>query len=183
MTEDKTKKNSPGCLTNVVVYAIMLTAMYFAITPQVTGNFTENEASDFHVVAIRLKKGANDSNYVPYSLARLMVEKVDSVSVSFLLPEDIIYIDDFGSDLHKVTVLEHYPDSQLIEYHYGNTHHSISTYRAFKDRIEPISYRVTMHPGILFGAIVLLIPARIVSTLINAIWSAVVRKKKSPNAA
>ena len=74
-----------------------------------------------------------------------------------------------NGDLHRVTVLESQPEWQLVEYHYGNNHDSISRYRAFKDRIEPVSYRITMHPGIFFSAIVLLMPAWIVSVVINAV--------------
>lgn len=163
------------------MYALALTAVYFASTPEVTGNFTEREGRDFHVAAVRLTKDANDANYVAYSLAHLDAGKVDLASVSFLLPEDVINIT--GGDLHKVTVLERHPDWQLIEYHYGNTHDSISRYRAFKDRIEPISYRITMHIGLFFGAIVLLIPAWIVSALINRIWNAVAGRKQSSDVA
>jgi hypothetical protein len=186
VTKDKSKTSSPGNLTHFVVYAVALTAMYFTSTPEITGNFTERQERDFHVAAVRLKKDAKDASYVAYSLAQLKAGKVDLASVSFLLPQDITdgdAMDVPGSDLHRVTVLERHPDWQLIKYSYGNTHDSISRYRAFKDRIEPVSYRVTMHMGIFISAFVLLIPAVIVSAVINAIWNAIARRKKSSDAA
>ena len=183
MKQDKTKGNSPGYLTHLVVYAAAVTAMYFASTPEVTGNLTERQERDFHVAAVKLTKDANDATYVAFSLAQLKTGEVDLASVSFLLPERDIKINDRGADLHKVTVLERHPDWQLVEYRYGNTHDSISRYRAFKDRIEPVSYRITMDMGLFFSAIVLLIPASIVSILINAIWRAIARRKKAADVA
>jgi len=181
VTDDKPKRSFPGHLTGLVVYAAALIALYFQSTPEVTGSFTEKQQRDFHVAAVRLGKDANDTSYAAYSLAQVKAGKVDLASMSFLLPRDVIDIP--GGDLHKVTVVERHPDWQLVEYRYGNTHDSISRYRAFKDRIEPVSYRITMHMGLAFGAIVLLIPAWIVSAVVNAIWNAVARRKKSSDAA
>ena len=183
MKQEKTKANSPGYLTHLVVYAVAVTAMYFVSTPEVTGPFNERQERDFHIAAAKLTKDSNDTTYVAFSLAQLKTGKVDLASVSFLLPEGNIKIDVSGHDLHKVTVLERHPDWQLVEYDYGNTHNSSSRYRAFKDRIEPVSYRITMDMGLFFSAIVLLIPASIVSILINAIWRAIVRRKKAADVA
>jgi len=185
-TKDKTKEeakgSSPGYLTHLVVYVVAVTAMYFASTPEVTGNFTERQERDFHVAAVSLSKDGNDANIVALSLAQLKAGKVDLASVSFLLPEGSIKVN-IPSDLHKVTVLERHADWQLVEYQYGNTHDSTSRYRAFKDRIEPVSYRITMDMGLFFSAIVLLIPASIVSALINVIWKRVTRRKRLSDAA
>ena len=183
MKKDKTKGNSPGYLTHLVVYAVAVTAMYFVSTPEVTGNFTERQERDFHVAAVKLTKDATDATYVAFSLAQLKTGKVDLASVSFLLPEGDIKINVQGADLHKVTVLERHPDWQLVRYDYGNTHDSTSRYRAFKDRIEPVSYRITMDMGLFVSAIVLLIPASIVSALFNAIWRAIARRKKAVDVA
>jgi hypothetical protein len=183
MAQDNTKGSSPGYLTHLVVYVVAVTAMYFVSMPEVTGNFTERQERDFHVAAVSLTKDAKDANYVAFSLAQLKTGKVDLASVSFLLPQGDIKINIPGADLHKVTVLERHPDWQLVEYHYGNTHDSISRYRAFKDRIEPVSYRITMDMGLVFSAIVLLIPAAIVSALINAIWKRVARRRQTSDVA
>jgi hypothetical protein len=52
----------------------------------------------------------------------------------------------------------------------------------FKDRIEPVSYRVGMSIAIFFTAMVLVIPAWIVAFLVNVIWKAISRRKKSSDA-
>lgn len=174
MTNGKTKGNSPGALTHVVVYAIAFTAMYLAITPEVTGSFTESQARGFRVATVSLKETAPEEKYAAYSLAALRAQPrtIDLSSKSFLLPQDVTNIFPDSGDTNKVTVLERHQDWQLVEYQFGNTHNSVSRYRAFKDRIEPVSFRVTMGPGIMLYAIVLLIPAWIVSALINAVWNA-----------
>ena len=178
-TKEKTKGNSPGYLTHLVVYGLAVTAMYYASTPAVTGNFTERQERDFHIAAVRLPKAAKEASYVAFSLAQLKAGKVDLASVSFLLPRGDIKINVPGADLHEVTVIERHPDWQLVEYHYGNTHDSISRYRAFRNRIEPVSYRITMDMGLVFSALVLLIPAVIVSALINALWKRRARRRQA----
>ncbi len=186
MTKYKTRNNSPGSLTKYVVYALALPAMYFAMTPEITGNFTEGQARGFRVAAVKLikdAKGAEGSDYMAYSLLQIQSGKVDLTSVSFLLPQDVVNVFPNSGDENRAIVLERHPDSQLIEYRFGNTHSSTSRYRAFKDRIEPVSYRITMGMGLLFGAIILLIPVWIVSAVINAIWNAVASRKKSSDAA
>ena len=183
MEPNKTKGDSPGCLTHVVLYAVAVVPMYFASTPEVTGNFHVGQQRDFHIAAVTQTKDANDATVVPLSLAYLKTGKVDLASVSFLLPPGDIKVQDTGHDLHKVTVLERHQDWQLVEYHFGNSHDSISRYRAFKDRIEPVSYRNTMHMGLFVGAIILLVPVAIISFLINAIWKAVARRRKASDVA
>jgi hypothetical protein len=184
VTKEQTKKSAPGPLTHVVIYAVSLVAMYFAITPEITENFTENQMRSFRVAAVSLSETAPKAKYAAYSLAAVQAQprKIDLASMSFLLPQDVTNIFPDSGDTNKVTVLERHPDWQLVEYDFGNTYSSISRYRAFKDRIEPVSYRMTMSPGIMFYSIALLIPVWIVSAVINAIWNAVVGKKKSHDA-
>lgn len=168
-----------GFLAFLVVYALMLVAMYFVSTPEVRGNFSERQERDFHVAAITPK----DPNPVAVSLAQLKAGKVDLSSTIFLLPDGNIRMNVQGHDLHMVTVLERHPDWQLVEYHYGNTHDSISRYRAFKDRIEPVSYRITMHPGMVLTAVVLLVPAWVVYALMKAVWKRVAARGRTADAA
>lgn len=85
--------------------------------------------------------------------------------------------------MHRVTVIERHADWQVVEYRYGNSHDSTSRYRAYRDRIEPLAYRMTMSMGFFVSALVLLLPVWIASRLINAIWNAVVRRRKSPDVA
>lgn len=172
----------PGKLTHVAVFAMAFTALYVTGTPEITGNFSESQERGFHVAAIKLIKDEGKARYASYPLSFIKAGKVDSATVSFLLPEDRIERSDIdvpGGDLHQVAVLERHPDWQLVEYRYGNTHDSISKYRAFTDRVDPVSYRVTSHPGLFLGAIVLLFPVWIVSALTNAVWRKVATRRKT----
>lgn len=186
MTKDKTEDRCPGSRTQYVVYAVALPAMYFAMTPETTGNFSEAQARGFRVAAVRLikdDKGVKGPDYVALSLAQLQSGAVDLATVTFLLPEDVVDVFPDSGDLNRATVLERHPDRQLVEYRFGNTYDSTSRYLAFRDRIEPVSYRITMGPGLLMGAIVLVLPVWIVSILVNAIWNAIAGRKNSSDAA
>ncbi len=182
-TKQKTKGRSPGRLTHLVVYVVAVTAMYFVRNPEVTGNYSEMQERDFRIAAVSLTKDATNASYASFSLAQLKTGKVDVGSLSFLLPQGDTKIHIPGSDSQTVTVLERHPDWQLVEFHYWNTHYTISRYRAFKDRIEPVSYRIAMDMLLLPAAIVLLIPSAIVSALINAIWKRVDRRRKTSEVA
>jgi len=179
----RTNNRSPGYLTHLVLCALAVTVAYFAGTPEVTRDFTERQERDFHVAAARAAHDSGKGGQVFFALSHLRSGKVDLEGLSFLLPAGEIRIDVEGHDLHKVTVLERHADWQLIEYVYGNSHTSVSRYRAYKDRVEPVSYRVTMHFGLFVFAIVALIAALLASTLVNAVWNALARRNKGPEAA
>jgi hypothetical protein len=149
----------------IAAYAAMVAVMYVYSTPTTTANFSENERKKFKVAAMRLSPAAGESRFLGVSLADIDSKKVDPASVSFLLPAGPIDIRQ--GDLHEVVVLERHPDSQLVEYRYANTVNSDSRYRAYRDRVEPVSYRVTMHPGIFILAFVLVIPAALVQWLVR----------------
>jgi|SRR5579859_97695 len=170
---DNTKR-SPGYVTHLVVYVLAVTVMYFVSTPEITGKLSDRQQRDFHVAAF----SPSTNVAYPVSLAQLNDGKVDLGSVSFLAPPGDITVSASGHDLHKVTVLERHPDWQLVEYHYGNSHDSKSRYRAFKARIEPVSYRVTMDIGLFLSAVILVVPAWIVAALINAVWNRAARMTK-----
>jgi hypothetical protein len=76
-------------------------------------------------------------------------------------------------------VLEDHGDWQLVEYYHGNTAEVISRYRAFRDRIEPISFRVIADVGIAFVAMAMILPAMLLANLINRVqrW---VRRRTRP---
>jgi hypothetical protein len=176
----KAKESSPGCLTHIVIYVMAVVTMYhLSKTPEVTERFTEAQERDFHVAAVKLTKDVSDDKYIGLSLAYIKAGRIDLSSVTFLLPEGEIKVTIPGSDVNNVTVLERHPEWQLIQYYYGNSHDSISRYRAFKDRIEPVSYQPVMNIGLAFGAIVLVGPALLVSFLINGIWNRVARRKRT----
>ncbi|MSQ53031.1 MAG: hypothetical protein EXR28_14215 [Betaproteobacteria bacterium] len=183
MAKQATIDRSPGSLTKYVVYALALPVMYFAMTPEITGNFNEGQARGFRVAAVKQIKDANGAaatDYFAYTLLQIQSGKIDMASVSFLLPQNIVNVFPDSGDENSATVLERHLDWQLIEYRFGNSYSSTSRYRAFKDRVEPVSYRITMGIGLFFGAIFLLIPVWIVSAAINAIWNAVTRRNERP---
>jgi hypothetical protein len=176
------KARSPGYLTHLAIYAVALTALYIAGTREVTGSFDERQQRDFHIAAVSAATGPKGPTYVAYSLAQLRAGKLDPPPATFLLPQGDIRIDAAG-DLHRVAVLERHPDWQLVEYRYGNSHNSTSRYRAYRDRVEPVSYRITMDMGLFFSALLLLVPTSLVAALINAAWKAIARRRQGPTAA
>jgi hypothetical protein len=177
MKKDNNHDRSPGQWTAYILYVAMVTIMYFAITPKVVGPISEHEERDFHVAVVRLDRNADEPPFAGYTIRFLKSGEVDPASISFLLPEGNIDIP--GGDAHTVTVLERHADWQLIEYRYGNSHDSTSLYRAFKDRIEPVSYHITMHPGVFLWAVILVFPAHLLGKRINAAWNAAARRKDS----
>ncbi len=72
-------------------------------------------------------------------------------------------------DIAYYKVLEDKGDWQTIEVSYRNTHHSWSLYRAYENRIEPISYRVgnmgTALPGMILGVIVCVLLSKIIKSV------------------
>ena len=171
---------SPGWWTHLVVYVAMVGAMYALSTPDIAGSsLTEREEREFHVAVERLKPDNAKERYQVASLRWLRSSKPDVTTVNFLLPEGPIEIyQGEGHDLHTATVLERHPDWQLIEYKYANTHSSVSRYRAYRDHVEPVSFRHGFSVGhALFGA-VLVIPALIVAALVNLVWSNIARARR-----
>lgn len=177
METKKATRSSAGTWVFLVVYAASVAWMYVASTPEITGSFSEREERTFRVAAVKASGASGQREYVVYTLARLRQPGVDLSQISFLLPEKVVSIP--GGDLHRATVLEDHTSWQLIQYDFGNTHSSISRYRAFKDRIEPISYRVTFHPGIVISGFLLLIPALIAAALANWIGRAIASRRAS----
>jgi hypothetical protein len=158
-------KGKTGWWISATLYPVMVTLMYIASTPTSVGHLAEREERGFHVAAVRLKKSPDEARFVGYTLQQLKSGKVDPESVSFLLPDGAVDIRQ--ADSHQVTVLERHADWQLVEYRHGNTHDTVSRYRAFRDRVEPVSYRITMHAGVVLWALLLLIPAGLLGALVN----------------
>lgn len=177
MAEKKSRERSPGCLTHVVLYIGLMAALYFSQYPrEFTAPLPEAEERHFRVAVVERTAPGDRGRIVPISLAALKAGKVDRATISFLLPPGEITVD-MEEDHHGVTVLERRPDSQLIEYHFGNTRESISRYRAFADRVEPISYRIVADVGLGFGALLMLVPAAVLGTIVNWAWKRAARRK------
>jgi hypothetical protein len=174
--EDK----SPGRWTFLVVYVAMVGVMYAVSTPEIAGSsLTEREERYFFVVVDQLKPANANERYQAASLRWLKSSKPDPTTVNFLLPEGAIEIyQGEGHDLHSATVLERHPEWQLVEYKYANTHSSVSRYRAYRDRVEPVSFRYGFGVAHAFSGVILVIPALIVAALVNLVWNIIARARR-----
>ena len=152
----------------VPIYLASVLLAYFALTPEQTGNF-ERSAKQFRVMAFR------DGKPVPTTLAALAQR---DPALRFLLPGREVDLP--GGDLHRAVVTEKGADWQLVTYEFGNTISSTSRYRAFADRVDPISHRVTFHPGLLVALLVLMLPAWLVAFLAAWAWRRL-RRARAPS--
>lgn len=159
-------------MTFIVVYGLCLIVLYFASTRKQTEDFTGRTAHEFTVAGVSRSNQDAEVNYRVFNLERLNAGNIDLTDLTFLLPQESITIN--VGDIHSAEVLEDHDDWQLIAFYYSNTRTSTSIYRAYPDRIEPVSYRMTSSVGQFFGAITLLVPALVLSILISAIlnWRA-----------
>jgi len=138
-----------------LLYLPVTVAGYHLLTPETSGDFTR-VAKDFRVMAVR------DGKPVGMTLSALAGR---DASVTFLLPPGGAELPD--GDTHKAKILEAGGTSQLIEYEYSNTISSVSRYLAFRDRVEPVSYRLTFHPALPIALVVLMLPAWLAAFLID----------------
>ncbi len=170
MPQEQTRKRSPGCLTHIVLFVVAMAAVYLWQSPgELTGSQIASQERHFYVAAVQRTGSRQQARILPMTLARLKAGELDMKSTSFLLPPGEIRVD-ADHDHHSVKVLERHPEGQLLEYHHGNTREAVSRYRAFHDRIEPLSYRVLAHVGMAFTALLLLIPVAVTGMAINWLW-------------
>jgi hypothetical protein len=169
----KSQPKTPGCLIFIVVYLLCLIGMYFTTNqPEETKDFTGRVAREFSIAGIIKTDSPQSRKYKVFSLEALNSGKIDLSDITFLLPEKAITID--VGDIHHATILEDHVEWQLVAFNYSNTRTSTSTYRAYKDRIEPVAYKLTSQAGQAFAAIILVVPALILSMIIRAVlnWRA-----------
>ena len=172
-SDNSASRKASGCLVFIVIYTLCLIGMYFAtIPPEETKDFTGRTAREFTIAGFVKSNSNQEPEYKVFNLDNLTSGKIDLSNITFLLPGKVMTID--VGDIHHVEVLEDHGDWQLVAFNYSNTRMSISTYRAYDDRIEPVSYKLTSHVGQVFSAIILFIPALILSMIITAIlnWRA-----------
>jgi hypothetical protein len=166
-----------GCLLPLVVYVALLVPGYFlTLPPAVTEDFSRHSRS-FSIAGVRAGDAGGEVEYLAWTLARVARGPADA-GVTFLLPEPQVTID--VGDIHRVRVLEEHGDWQLVEYDYANTHTSTSVYRAYRDRVEPVSYRVTSSIAHAFLAMVLIVPAYLVAAIIIAVRNRRARRTQRP---
>jgi hypothetical protein len=138
--------------------------MYVATTPTEIPPFDERVNWDFTVAGFVTGEVTNNQRFRVLSLQQLNTGTADLTDITFLLPRPTVTIN--VGDIHRVEVLEFHDDWQLVAFHYSNTRTATAVYRAFADRVEPVSYRMTSSAGHLGYAAVLLIPAFLLSRII-----------------
>lgn len=168
----KAQKNKYSVAIFIVIYGISLIAMYVATTPTETTDFSGAIAWDFTVAGIVTGEVTNNRPYRVLTLQRLNTGNADLSNITFLLPQPTITIN--VGDIHRAEVLEFHDDWQLVAFRYSNTRTSTAIYRAYADRVEPVSYRVTSSPDHLLYVTLLLIPAFFVSRIVVGVlnWRA-----------
>ena len=167
MTESNSPKSQPktsGGRIFIVVYLLCLIGMYFISTPKETKDF-KGVAKGFIIVGFVKTKSPENPEYKIFSLAALRSGNVDLSDITFLLPEKAITSD--VGDIHPAKILEDHGEWQLVKINYSYTRMSTSIYRAYKDRIEPVSWKLKFSLGIFLSAIILFLPAFIVSIIIR----------------
>ena len=169
----KSQRKTSGCLIFIVVYLLCLIGMYFTtIQPEETKDFTGRVAREFSIAGFVKTKSPQNRGYKVFNLEVLNSGNVDLSDTTFLLPEKAITIN--VGDIHHAEILEDHGEWQLVAFNYSNTRTSTSTYRAYNNRIEPVAYKLTSHVGQVFWAIILVIPALILSIVVKAVlnWRA-----------
>jgi len=170
--ERKKERSSRGVLIFVAIYGVSLVALYYASTPTETDDFTGSVARNFTVAGVVAGDDAIEQPYRVYTLERLKFVELNLDDVSFLLPKPMITIN--VGDIHRAKILEDHGDWQLVQFDYSNTRTSTSIYRAYADRIEPVSYRLTSSFMHMFAVLLLFVIALVFTGIITAVlnWRA-----------
>jgi hypothetical protein len=142
--KDANKKHRTGCLIPLGLYAAVLVIGFFLTRPPlITGDFSAQTARSFSIAVV--EETDDGYEYRRQTLQTIQEREPQLPALRYLLPEQRVTID--VSDIHYATVIEDHGDWQLIEYDYSNTYMATSIYRAYADRIEPVSYQMTGSVG------------------------------------
>ena len=117
---------------------------YFVTRPLlITDDFSAPTSRSFSIAIIK----ETDSGYTfgARKLETIRERDPELPSFQYLLPQEEITID--VGDIHRARILEDHDDWQLVEFNYSNTYMATSIYRAYDDRIEPVSYQMTASIG------------------------------------
>jgi len=142
------KKYRTGCLVPLGLYLAVLVTGYLVTRPAlITEDFSGPTSHSFSVAVVAETDGGY--RYGRQTLDTIRERDPELPSLRYLLPQQRVTID--VGDIHHATVLEDHDDWQLIEYDYSNTYMATSVYRAYADRIEPVSYQMTSSVGDAIG--------------------------------
>jgi len=164
-------------MTFGIIYVLGFLGFHFASTPKETENFIGRTAHEFMVARVSLTSPDDEVSYGAWNLERLNSGAFDTTDFTFLLPRQSITI--YTGDIHRAEILEDHGEWQLVAFYYSNTRTSTSIYRAYQDRIEPVSYRVTSSVADVFLAVFMLFPAIVLAWIVTGItnWRANRRAK------
>ena len=159
-------------MTKMAIYGVSLVGLYYVSTPTITDGFTGSVARNFTVAGIVAGGDAIGQPYRVYTLEHLNFVELNLDGVSFLLPKSKITIN--VGDIHRAKILEDHGDWQLVQFDYSNTRTSASIYRAYADRIEPVSYRLTSSVTHMFAVLLLFVIALVITGIITGVlnWRA-----------
>lgn len=143
------KKYRTGCLVPLGLYVAVLMIGYFVTRPPLITEdlYGERTLTRFSVATV--VDGENGYEYGRWTLRTVSEIDMGSTPHRFLLPESEITI--YVGDIHHASVIEDHGDWQLIEFSYSNTYMATSIYRAYADRVEPVSFQVTAGVGDAFA--------------------------------
>lgn len=163
---------SNGLIFTALYLPLMLLAWLLMRQPPVTGEFPEKVARRFNVVQVT--GNTQRATHRSISLWSLRDGAAAGSDVRYRLQVPELELHE--GDVSRVRVVEDHGQWQLIEYYYANTHSSISVYRAWEDRVQPVSYQMTSHVGLGFAAVTLFFGAGIAAVLIGSVWRWLARR-------
>ena len=158
------KKHRIGCLMPLGIYVLVFVIFYFVTLPKpITDDFLNSAGRQFSVAVGLEIDGATEWRRM--RLQTLHERDPELPRPLFMLAEPELQMD--YENFYIVTVLEDHGDWQLLEFDYSNTYNSTSVYRAYADRIEPVSYQPTFGVGHMMFAPVLILPTILLAWVIT----------------
>jgi len=138
--EKPAKKYRTGCLIPLGIYIAVLVIGFFVTRPApITDDFADRASRKFSIATVR-------ETVDGFEYGRQTLESyLERPTFIYLLPQAKITIN--VGDIHHATIIEDHGDWQLIEFNYSNTYMATSIYRAYADRIEPVSYQLNSSIG------------------------------------
>lgn len=149
------------------IYGVGVAVLYVVSTPTISEDFSGVTGRYFTVAGVATNVDSDESRYRVFRLEALRSGELDLDGITFLLPQPNITIN--VGDIHRAAVTEDHGDWQLVTFYYANTRTTTSVYRAYADRVEPVSYRLTSSAGLLSSAVLMLIPAVFLTSVITAV--------------
>jgi hypothetical protein len=142
---------------------LLIVGIFVTRPPLITDDFSGTTARRFSIAIVTEVDG--DNQYERRTLETLQESGREIPSFSFLLPEDRNII--VAGDIHHVTVLEDHGDWQLIKFNYSNTYTATSIYRAYVDRVEPVSYQMNSSFADVVVVFAMIVPAYLLALVIT----------------